>query len=807
MTGERTGHGRWGSRAFAALGALLLVLGSFGWWMSTRVLDAEGFADVVAKASDRVAVRDYVADQATLKLAPTSNFVSAARPVVTDAISAAIATAPVREAIHDFAYRAHRQVFQVAGAQRVDVDSQQAAITIRSALEVANPSLAKKLPANVLDVTTTISQSDSIDTLLRISRWVEDLWLPTIVLGIGVLCFAVWKARDRVHAIRVVGVAMAIGGALLLGVGAASPAFAAVTSTTDVGRGDAIATFIDVLVGRLVGAGKAMVIVGLLLALAPGHDGGDLRSRYDRLRAWVTTKRRHTGWRLLGGAAVITFGILALTVPGPLFATLLDIAAILVVYVGIVVVLRALKVMVTDHDIPRLHRRQVLAVFAVMLGALLLTGAVATGLVAGSQSEAQANPTDEGCNGYLELCAMPINQILWPASHNAMSSAAYDFFGAEHILTVPEQLNAGVRFFMLDAYYGYDDEGLVRTNLAGGISKAELRKERGPEAVRELDRLNALTGVADTSGKKQDLYFCHDYCELGAIPAEQIFEDIDAFLDRNLTDVVVLDLEDYVKPKDVKQALIASGLWDRVYTLKAGQYFPSLLEMVTPHDDDLAENPRRVILMSEKHGGEAKWLPGTYALSQETPFTFDRISQFNCDVNRGGTDKPFFVINHWLRPNGPPDPVEASNVNDEQELLRRLRQCTAERGALANALAVDFTSIGDVHGAVARYNAAIAKVAGVTGSIDRALRIRRNGNDLTEAELREINGYSRLPRISLDEATQLLGPLATRINQPADLAELVRLPDRLQTPATRGASTGTTVPATIPDGTPRRSGH
>jgi len=111
MTGERTGHGRWGSRAFAALGALLLVLGSFGWWMSTRVLDAEGFADVVAKASDRVAVRDYVADQATLKLAPTSNFVSAARPVVTDAISAAIATAPVREAIHDFAYRAHRQVF------------------------------------------------------------------------------------------------------------------------------------------------------------------------------------------------------------------------------------------------------------------------------------------------------------------------------------------------------------------------------------------------------------------------------------------------------------------------------------------------------------------------------------------------------------------------------------------------------------------------------------------------------------------------------------------------------------------------
>ena len=73
--------------------------------------------------------------------------------------------------------------------------------------------------------------------------------------------------------------------------------------------------------------------------------------------------------------------------------------------------------------------------------------------------------------------------------------------------------------------------------------------------MRELDRLGALTGVADTSGKKQDIYFCHDFCELGAISAEQVFHDLDAFLTRNLTDVVVIDIEDYVQPKDLKQAL------------------------------------------------------------------------------------------------------------------------------------------------------------------------------------------------------------------------------------------------------------
>jgi hypothetical protein len=620
-----------------------------------------------------------------------------------------------------------------------------------------------------------------------------------MAFGVAVLAFAVFKARDRVHAIRVVGVDMAIGGALLLGIGAATPAFAAVAATADVGRGDAVATFIDVLVGRLVGAGKALVIIGLLLALAPGHDGGDLRSRYDRLRAWFAAKRARTAWRLAGGAVVIALGVLALTVPVGLFTTALDLGAILVVYVGIVIVLRALRVLVTDHSIPRLHKRQVAAVFAIMLGSLLLTGTVAASVLAGSQDKEQADPTAEGCNDYLELCPMPINEIVWPASHNAMSSAAYDFFGAEHILTVAEQLNSGVRFFMLDAYYGYDDNGLVRTNLAGGISKAELRKERGPDAVRELDRLNALTGVADTSGKNQAVYFCHDFCELGAVPAVDVLAQVNDFLDRNLTDVVVLDLEDYVKPKDVKRVLQDAGLWDRVYTLKPGQPIPSLLDLVTPkHPDTQNEQPRRVILMSEKHGGQTKWLPGTYAMAQETPFTYTAINQFDCAPNRGKTGKPFFIVNHWLRPNGPPDPVEAAKVNSRETLTRRLQTCTAERGVLPNALAIDFTSIGDLHGAVNEFNAAIAKVSGVSPSLDEGLRLLVENEHLTDAEVREIQGYGRLPRISLARARKLLGPLADRIGRPADLSKLVLLSPEQETPATRGAATVTTVPATIP---------
>ncbi len=57
-----------------------------------------------------------------------------------------------------------------------------------------------------------------------------------------------------------------------------------------------------------------------------------------------------------------------------------------------------------------------------------------------------------------------------------MSSSAYNFFSAEHTITVGEQLNAGVRFLMLDVYYGYDDNGIVRTNLAGGVDRDAARE-------------------------------------------------------------------------------------------------------------------------------------------------------------------------------------------------------------------------------------------------------------------------------------------------------------------------------------------
>ena len=58
--------------------------------------------------------------------------------------------------------------------------------------------------------------------------------------------------------------------------------------------------------------------------------------------------------------------------------------------------------------------------------------------------------------------------------------------------------------------------------------------------------------------------------------AREILGNVRDFLDQNLTDVVILDIEDYVKPKDIKQALIDAKLFDQVWTPKKAGKWPTL---------------------------------------------------------------------------------------------------------------------------------------------------------------------------------------------------------------------------------------
>ena len=784
------------------LGIALIILSLTGWWLTTRVLDDEGFGDVAAKTVHQQAVRNYIGDQATLQLARSNKLITAARPVVAKAIAQALDTPAVLAAVHGFAAGAHHQIFQISNTALSDAAAGNAAATIKSTLEAIDPKLADKLPDNVLNATANISQNRIVDAAARATAWVRWLYIPLGIVGVAVLLLVLAKAEEPVRATRFMGFTMALAGALPIGLGLATPLFAHLGANADPGRGPAVAAFIKVLLGRLVAAGWAMSILGLLLAFAPGSDGATVGTRAARARSWLSWARPRPAWQLASAGLAVAVAALLITRPGDLFYWVGLILAAVACYVAFVVTLGLLGVTVPGQPVRKIRKRQIGAVAAGMVACIALTTTATAIAVEITNQPGRANPQADGCNGSIEVCFQPLNQVVFPASHNSMSSSAYNFFGAEHTVSIPEQLNLGARALLIDAYYGYKQNGIVRTNLAGGANRAAIRSEFGSDAVKELDRLGALTGTADTSGKKNDVYLCHDLCELGAVKASTVFSQINDFLNRNVTDVIILDVEDYVQPADLEKALKAGHLWNRVYTPNLTKPLPTMLDLVNPIGGTI-ERQQRVIVTSENFAHRAPWLLGSYDLMQETPYTFTAINQFNCQPNRGSSANPLLLVNHWLRPNGPPDPAEAAKVNSVQTLTTRMQQCEQARGRLPNILAVDFFAVGSTVKVVDNFNAAVANITGTVGTVDKYIQTQRSDPSLSDQDRASLDQWKRLPVISAADSRALLGPVANKLVVPQLVKDLQAKIEALGPP---NSSSPSPSPSTKGPPTPS-SGH
>ncbi len=158
---------------------------------------------------------------------------------------------------------------------------------------------------------------------------------------------------------------------------------------------------------------------------------------------------------------------------------------------------------------------------------------------------------------------------------------------------------------------------------------------------------------------------------------------------------------------------------------------------------------------------------GSYQLMQETPYTFTAIQQFNCKPNRGGPTNPMLLVNHWLRPNGPPDPVAAAKVNSQATLTDRLEQCIDVRARLPNVLAVDFVGIGDLAKTVNYFNSAVAVATGTTAFWDQAIQDVQNDSSLSTKERTDAGQLPRLPFVTAEQSLGLLGaPLSDKLETP-----------------------------------------
>ena len=308
----------------------------------------------------------------------------------------------------------------------------------------------------------------------------------------------------------------------------------------------------------------------------------------------------------------------------------------------------------------------------------LLVALVGVTLVWRSTDAASAG---RACNGHPELCDRPYDEVVWAASHNAMSSPDVVYMWPEHDDTMREQLDAGVRALLIDAHYWTDVASTEQlTKLDPRITPAAAEWVRSTAG----DRLRGRDGV----------FLCHNHCVFGGRPLADGLRDVREFLEENPDEVVTLVVQDEVEPRDLVATFEQVGLDRYAYTGR-GREWPTLGSMI--------DAGTRLVVFAENRGSSRGWLRQAFAEMQDTGYGFSRPEEMSCDPNRGPRDAALFMLNHWVSP-AAPDRSSATVVNRFDFVVERVRRCEAELGRRVNFIAADFTTNGDVVAAADAWN-------------------------------------------------------------------------------------------------------
>ena len=316
----------------------------------------------------------------------------------------------------------------------------------------------------------------------------------------------------------------------------------------------------------------------------------------------------------------------------------------------------------------------------------LVTLALATaGLLVLGATSAGAKPLPR-CNGERSFCSRPFNRVVLPATHNSMSAASLGWAIPNQPKPIGNQLTAGIRGLLIDTHYGrLQPDGTVLTDDDGSVTTGRL-----------------------------GLYLCHEECQLGASPLVPQLKVIRRFIQSSPDNVLLLDVEDYLTPRDFGAAMKQSGLLRYLYRGTFGPKWPTLGRMIRSH--------QQVVTLAEHDSGDGAypWFRNDYdGIVQETPYTFQTPDQLtdranwpaSCAPNRGGTTGSLFLMNHWSPPTppSPPDPAQAAAVNAKNVLVGRAKRCAKQRGMLPTIVAVDHYTDGDLFSAVKKLNSIDAR--------------------------------------------------------------------------------------------------
>lgn len=679
----------------AGLAVLFAVLALVLSYAGRAVLQAEPFADRAVATLKSSAVQDDVADHLTdVVVRQGGGDLVTVRPLVRAFTGAVVGSGAFAGLFRRAALELHASLVSGHGGA-VLLTVADAGVLVQGALERLAPDAAGRVGSDRLARLGSLNPGGAVLGVVRFARRVYAIaWaLAVASILLGVLAF--WLSRHRRRTAQQLGIGLVVGGLTIAALYAfggdlaarlAAPGRAGVVTAVWKAFGHGL--LVQALL--VAGAGAILAAVAAAAEQAPSSESPD--------RGRLTTRAR-LGRSLLTIAA----GVVIVLEPGPAVIIAVSAAGLFLVYIGVrgVIDVAAASRGAGRSGVDRAAR--IVSRFAAPALAVGALAAAAAIIVSGGEDEAAA-VTPATCNGYAALCNRPLNRVAFAATHNSMASVTIPswLFGQQDG-TIQDQLDYGIRGLLIDTYYGHPVKGGVRTDLSSLPKREVAVREIGEPAVKAAERIRSRLG--DQNLGPRQIYLCHGFCEIGAVPLSAALADLRTFLVSNPGEVViVINQDEGVTPGDIERAFDRAGLLDLVYRGPFGP-FPTLRQMI--------DSGQRLVVMAENDAGDIPWYPLAYGNAlQETPFTFRSAAALteppqvaeSCRPNRGPASAPLFLVNTWVDTTPLPRASIAAVVNAHSALLRRTETCQRIRRRLPNLVAVDFYRQGDVLGVVRALN-------------------------------------------------------------------------------------------------------
>ena len=686
-----------GSTALVVLGALLLALSIVALWANDTLFDGDRFSGTAVDAVQQAPVRAEITRVVVEQLIAQKPDLITVRPLLETVANTAITSPFFKKVLISALLQVHHTLFDTERGTLV-LNLSDAMILVINGLKAFDATLVEGIPAEVQAGLITIAERNYATALVEIADDVALIALVLPLLALLAFAAAILLSRNRRGAVTSAGIATALAAVFLW-------------LALDIGRGilldqfsseataDAVRAVWDTFLASLHAWLWVMGIAGVVLAAAASATlrVAEARAQLEALRRRLTTIPDSRAGRLVYAAGALLLGAVMVAYPDSVVSIAVRAAGLLALYFGGTELLR-LTGLAAHAQTEGARPPKPLGVSfnpRPLAGAALAVACVFAGLVLWfnrdtlrGDSIAEAGEIQR-CNGFSALCDRPLNEVAFAGSHNSMSAArSSGWYLANHDGTMDEQLNAGIRAFLIDAHYGFNAEKGVRTDFASNPHRAKIEAEIGPEAIAAATRLGDRMGKVSANAKRE-VFLCHGFCELGATPLVSGLRSFTDFLKANPHDVLIIFFEDYVSPEEIENGFKKSGLDQYVYTHTPGQPWPTLRQMI--------EAETRVLVLSENAGDQARpaWYHDGWALAQETTYQFSTIDSFVCTPNRGKAENSLFLINHWLE-KMPSSPGDAAIINAYDFLLARARRCQQERVILPNIFAINFFEIGDL---------------------------------------------------------------------------------------------------------------